>query len=51
MYNSIGNGTVGNEFFLFKALKSSYYNKNSGFKQLSDAVLIQKVSIYYSEIL
>ena len=36
--------------FLFKSLKSSCYNKNSGFKWLSDVVLIQKVSIFHSEI-
>ena len=36
--------------FLFKSLKSSCYNKNSGFKRLSQVVLIQKVSIFHSEI-
>ena len=36
--------------FQFKLLKSNCYNENSGFKRLLDFVLIQKVSIYHSEI-
>ena len=43
------NATIQNAFFAIKTLKSSGYNKDSGFKRLSDTVLIQKVSIYYSD--
>ena len=50
LYTNIKNGTVQNAFFSIKIAKSSCYNKNSGFKWLSDVVLIQKVSIYNSEI-
>ena len=50
LYTSIKNGTVQTAFFLFKSLKSSCYNKSSGFKWRSFVVLKQKVSIYYSEI-
>ena len=50
LYTPIKKGTVQNAFFSMKFLKSSCYNKNSGFKVLSDVVLKQRVSIYHSKI-